>query len=45
MPLAADAALTQQFEAVAETPRATIEQVVAEVTTWQLARQELGPIR
>jgi hypothetical protein len=45
MPLAADAALTQQFEAVAETPRATIEQVVAEVTTWQLARQEPGPIR
>ena len=45
MPLAADAALTQQFEAVADDPQATIEQVVAEVATWQLARQEHGLIR
>ena len=38
MPLAQDKQFTQQFEAVAETPRASIEQVVSEVTRWQTAR-------
>ena len=39
MPLVAqDKQLTQQFEAVAETPQASIEQVVSEVTRWQTAR-------
>ncbi len=36
MPLVAqDRQFTQQFEAVAETPRASIEQVVSEVTRWK----------
>jgi hypothetical protein len=36
MPLVAqDKHFTQQFEAVAETPRASIEQVVGEVTRWK----------
>ena len=38
MPLAQDKQFTQQFEAVAKTPRASIEQVVSEVTRWQTAR-------
>ncbi len=38
MPLAQDRQFTQQFEAVAETPRASIEQVVSEVTRWQTSR-------
>jgi hypothetical protein len=38
MPLAQDKQFTQQFEAVAETPQASIEQVVSEVTRWQTAR-------
>ena len=38
MPLAHNRHVTQQFEAVAETPRASIEQVVSEVTRWQTAR-------
>lgn len=33
-----DKQFTQQFEAVAETPRASIEQVVSQVTRWQTAR-------
>lgn len=44
MPLAASAA-TQQFEAVAVDPQATVEQVVAEVSSWRLAQQSGGPIR
>jgi len=39
MPLTASNAMTQQFEAVAADPQATVEQVVAEVTSWRLARQ------
>lgn len=38
VPLAQDKQFTQQFEAVAETPQATIEQVVSQVTRWQIAR-------
>ncbi len=38
MPLAQNKQFTQQFEVVAETPRASIEQVVSEVTRWQTAR-------
>lgn len=38
MPLTPDHEVTRQFEAVAETPLASIEQVVGEVTHWQTAR-------
>lgn len=38
MPLAATSAM-QQFEAVAVDPQATVEQVVAEVSSWRLAQQ------
>lgn len=34
--------LTQQFEAVAANPEASIEQVVTEVSRWRLARQASG---
>jgi hypothetical protein len=34
--------LTQQFEAVAANPEASVEQVVAEVSQWRLARQAGG---
>ena len=34
--------LTQQFEAVAADPEASVEQVVTEVSRWQLARQASG---
>ena len=36
MPLAASPQLTQQFEAVAADPQATVEQVVAQVASWQI---------
>ena len=42
MPLAASAQLTQQFEAVADDPQQSIEQVVAQVSEWQLAQQRGG---
>jgi hypothetical protein len=45
MPLAAASAATQQFEAVAVDPQATVEQVVAEVSSWRLARQTDGLMR
>jgi hypothetical protein len=38
MPLNASPQLTQQFEAVAADPQATVERVVAEVASWQIAR-------
>jgi hypothetical protein len=38
MPLTPDHGATRQFEAVAETPLASVEQVVGEVTHWQTAR-------
>jgi hypothetical protein len=38
MPVAASPQLTQQFEAVAADPQATVERVVAEVASWQIAR-------
>jgi hypothetical protein len=42
MPLAESAQLTQQFEAFAEDPQATVEQVVAQVAQWQTANQRAG---
>jgi len=39
MPLAQSAEHTRQFEAVAGDPLASIEQVVGEVATWQVARR------
>ena len=39
MPLAAGDALTQQFEAVAADPHATVAEVVAEVSSWRSQRQ------
>ena len=41
MPLAGGS-LTQQFEAVAANPEASVEQVIAEVSEWRLARQAGG---
>ena len=38
MPIAGGS-LTQQFEAVAANPEASVEQVVAEVSQWRIARQ------
>jgi hypothetical protein len=38
MPLSAVADMTQQFEAVADDPQTTVEQVVAEVSQWQLSQ-------
>ncbi len=38
MPLTPDHEATRQFEAVAATPLASVEQVVGEVTHWQTAR-------
>jgi hypothetical protein len=43
MPLAAGGVMTQQFEAVAADPHASVAQVVAEVSSWQLARAS-GPL-
>jgi hypothetical protein len=37
MPVGASA-LTQQFEAVADDPQATVEQVVTEISQWQLSQ-------
>jgi hypothetical protein len=42
MPLAASAQMTQQFEAVADDPQATVEQVVAQVAQWQIETQRAG---
>ena len=39
MPLAGNSELTEQFEAVAADPQESIQQVVAQVASWQLARQ------
>lgn len=41
MPIAGGS-LTQQFEAVTANPEASVEQVVAEVSQWRLARQAGG---
>ena len=41
MPIAGGS-LTQQFEAVAANPEASVEQVLAEVSEWRLARQAGG---
>ena len=41
MPIAGGS-LTQQFEAVAANPEASVEQVVAEVTQWRTAREAAG---
>ena len=38
MPLAQSNQITQQFEAVAPDPLASVEQVVGEVSSWQMAR-------
>jgi hypothetical protein len=38
MPLAADGAATEQFEAIAADPQASVEQVVADVSSWHAAR-------
>jgi hypothetical protein len=38
MPLPASPQLTQQFDAVAADPQATVERVVADVASWQIAR-------
>jgi len=40
MPLAQSDEVTRQFEAVADNPKASIEQVVREVSHWQTARLE-----
>jgi hypothetical protein len=42
MPLTASAQLTQQFEAVAGDPQQSVEQVVAQVSEWQLAQRRGG---
>ena len=41
MPIAGGS-LTQQFEAVAANPEASVEQVIAEVSEWRMARQAGG---
>ncbi len=38
MPLGPGDGLTQEFEAVAADPRTSVEQVVTEVASWQVAR-------
>ena len=45
MPIAAGDAMTQQFEAIAADPAASVQQVVAEVSTWQVARAESAVLR
>jgi hypothetical protein len=45
MPLTQAGEAMQQFEAVAVDPQATVEQVVAEVSSWRLARQTDGIMR
>jgi hypothetical protein len=45
MPLAAGAQATEQFEAIAADPHATVEQVVAEVSSWHAARRAGGMLR
>jgi hypothetical protein len=39
MPLGVEGALTQQFEAVADDPQRSVEQVVAQVSQWQLSQR------
>ncbi|MBA3480752.1 MAG: hypothetical protein H0T51_02960 [Pirellulales bacterium] len=42
MPLGASEEFTQQFEAVAADPQVSVEQVVAEVSQWQLTHRSAG---
>jgi hypothetical protein len=42
MPIGVDAHMTQQFEAVAANPHESVEQVVAQVSQWQIDRQRAG---
>ena len=42
MPLAAGAQLTEQFEAIASTPQAAVQQVLHEVAAWSANRQALA---
>ena len=42
MPLGSSAEVTQQFEAIAADPQSSVEQVVAEIADWQLARRRGG---
>jgi hypothetical protein len=42
MPLGASDQLTQQFEAVAADPQVSVEQVLAEVSQWQLTQRSAG---
>jgi hypothetical protein len=42
MPLGASDQFTQQFEAVAADPQVSVEQVVAEVSLWQLTHRSAG---
>jgi hypothetical protein len=42
MPLGASDQFTQQFEAVAADPQVSVEQVVAEVSQWQLTHRSAG---
>jgi hypothetical protein len=39
MPLGAGPELTQQFEAVTADPEASVEEVVAQIASWQMARR------
>ena len=45
MPFATGAQATEQFEAIAANPHATVEQVVAEVSSWHAARLAGGILR
>jgi hypothetical protein len=45
MPIAEGDAMTQQFEAIAADPAVTVQQVVAEVSTWQVARAGSAVLR
>ena len=45
MPLAAGGAATEQFEAIAADPHASVEQVVADVSSWHAARLAGGSMR
>jgi hypothetical protein len=45
MPLADSDTMTQQFEAIAADPAASVEQVVAEVSSWQVARVGTAVLR
>jgi len=45
MPLAESDTMTQQFEAIAADPAASVQQVVAEVSSWQVARAGSAVLR